>query len=181
MITSGVIPLLRSSATECWVGLVFNSSDVAMYGTRVTWTNMTFSRPTSFPELADGLQERKALDVTDGPPHLGDHDIDVLLAHPTYSILDLIRDVWDHLDRVPQVVPPALLLDHGQIDRPGGDVRSPLQVFTGEPLVVSEVEVGLTPVVGDEHLAVLEGVHRAGVDVDVGVELLVHDREGLAT
>ncbi len=44
-----------------------------------------------------------------------------------------------------------------------------------EALVVAEVEVGLALVVGDEHLAVLEGVHRAGVDVDVRVELLHRD------
>ena len=43
-----------------------------------------------------------------------------------------------------------------------------------------EVEVGLSPVVGDEHLAVLEGVHRAGIDVDVGVELLDGDPEAPA-
>ena len=37
---------------------------------------------------------------------------------------------------------------------------------------MTDVEVGLGPVVGDEHLAVLERVHRPGVDVEVGVELL---------
>ena len=46
-----------------------------------------------------------------------------------------------------------------------------------EALVVPEVEVGLAAVVGDEHLAVLEGVHRARVDVDVRVELLHRDPE----
>jgi hypothetical protein len=40
---------------------------------------------------------------------------------------------------------------------------------------VAEVEVGLAPVISDEHLAVLEGVHRAGIHVDVGIELLVDD------
>ena len=35
---------------------------------------------------------------------------------------------------------------------------------------MTQIEVGLGAVVGDEHLAVL-GRHRAGVDVDVGVEL----------
>ena len=50
----------------------------------------------------------------------------------------------------------------------------------GEPLVVSEVEVGLGAVVGDEHLAVLERAHRARVDVDVGVELLQGDLEPAA-
>ena len=41
----------------------------------------------------------------------------------------------------------------------------------GEALVMAEVEVGLRAVVGDEHLAVLVGRHRARIDVEVGVEL----------
>ena len=40
---------------------------------------------------------------------------------------------------------------------------------------MADVEVGLGAVLGDEDLAVLERVHRAGVDVEVGVELLHHD------
>ena len=51
------------------------------------------------------------------------------------------------------------------------------QALVDEALVVAEVEVGLAAVVGDEHLAVLERVHRAGVDVDVRVELLHRDPE----
>ena len=38
-----------------------------------------------------------------------------------------------------------------------------------------DVEVGLGAVLGDEDLAVLERVHGAGVDVEVGVELLHGD------
>src|SRR5207244_1750844 len=41
-----------------------------------------------------------------------------------------------------------------------------------EALVVPEVEVRLGAVVRDVYLAVLERRHRAGIDVDVGVELL---------
>jgi hypothetical protein len=40
-----------------------------------------------------------------------------------------------------------------------------------------EVEIGLSAVVGDEDLTVLERVHGARIDVDVGVELLVYDPE----
>ena len=36
-ITSGWIPRLRSSVTECWVGLVFCSPETRK-GTRVRWT-----------------------------------------------------------------------------------------------------------------------------------------------
>ena len=42
---------------------------------------------------------------------------------------------------------------------------------------MAEVEIGLGAVVGDEDLAVLERAHRAGVDVDVRVELLQRDAE----
>ncbi len=52
-----------------------------------------------------------------------------------------------------------------------------MQVLVDEALVVAEVEVGLAPVLGDEDLAMLERVHRAGVDVDVGVELAHRDPE----
>ena len=36
-ITSGWMPRLRNSVTECWVGLVFCSPDGPMKGTKVTW------------------------------------------------------------------------------------------------------------------------------------------------
>jgi len=45
---------------------------------------------------------------------------------------------------------------------------------------VAEVEVGLPAVVGHEDLSVLEGVHGAGIDVDVGVELDHGDAEPAA-
>ena len=36
--TSGWMPWLRRSVTECWVGLVFCSPEGRRYGTRVRWT-----------------------------------------------------------------------------------------------------------------------------------------------
>src|SRR5207237_333151 len=63
--------------------------------------------------------------------------------------------------------------EHGLVDRPRRGIRVAVQVLVDEALVVPEVEVGLAAVLGDEHLAVLERVHRAGDDVDVGVELLI--------
>ena len=46
-IASGWIPIDRSSRTECWVGLVLSSPVGPMNGISETWTNATFSRPTS--------------------------------------------------------------------------------------------------------------------------------------
>src|SRR5690606_30030310 len=131
-----------------------------------------FSRDWSSDVCSSDL----AFDIADRPSDLGDDDIDIALrADPLDPRFDLVRYVGDHLDGVTEIVAPTLLLDHRQIHRPGSDVGGASQVLTGESLVVAEVEVGLTPVVGDELLAVLERVHGAWIDVDVRVELLVDD------
>ncbi len=46
-----------------------------------------------------------------------------------------------------------------------------------KPLVMSEIEIGFRAVVGHVHLAVLEGVHGPGVDVQVRIELGEGDLE----
>ncbi len=70
-----------------------------------------------------------------------------------------------------------LLVDHGLVDLAGGDVVDLAHRGAGEALVVAEVEVGLGAVLGDEHLAVLERVHRARIDVQVRIELEERDAQ----
>ena len=127
------------------------------------------------PDLADRLQERLGFDVPDGPAHLGDHHVDVVAAHLQDAGLDLVGDVRDDLHGVAEVGTAALVRDHRRVDLAGGDVRLTRQVGVEEALVVPDVQVGLGAVVGHEHLAVLEGVHGARVDVEVRIELLHHD------
>ena len=126
-------------------------------------------------ELPDRLEEREDLDVADRAADLGDDDVDVVGGQAVDAALDLVGDVRDHLHGLAEVVAAALGGEHRLVDRAGRGVRVPRQVLVDEALVVAEVEVGLAAVVGDEHLAVLERVHRARVDVDVRVELLHRD------
>ena len=104
---------------------------------------------------------------------LGDDEVDVAgLGDQRDPLLDLVGDVRHDLHGAAEVVAAALAADHRVVDPAGGDVRRAARVGVGEALVVAEVEIGLGAVLGDEHLAVLVGRHRARVDVDVGVELL---------
>ena len=43
--TSGWIPMVRSSLTLCWVGLVFSSPEVEIWGTSVRWTKTVLAGP----------------------------------------------------------------------------------------------------------------------------------------
>ncbi len=124
-------------------------------------------------ELADRLEERQRFDVADRAADLDDHDV-VVGRHALDRGLDLVGDVRDDLHRGPEVFTAALFRDHVQVDPARGHVVELRQRAVDEPLVVAEVEVRFGAVVGDEHFAVLERRHRAGVDVEVRVEL--HDR-----
>ena len=97
-----------------------------------------------------------------------------LVGLQAHAPLDLVGDVRDDLHGVAEVLAAALARDHLRVDLAGRDVRRLAEVDVEEALVVPDVEVGLGAVVGHEDLAVLERVHRARVDVQVGVELL-HD------
>ena len=91
------------------------------------------------------------------------------------AALDLVGDVRDDLHGLAEVVAAAFGGEHRLVDRARRRVRASQQVLVDEALVVTEVEVGLPAVVGHEDLAVLVRVHRAGIDVDVRVELLEGD------
>jgi len=80
--------------------------------------------------------------------------------------------MWDHLDGVTEVLAAALFGDYRRIHLSGRDIRRAGQVAVQEALVVTDIEVGLGAVLGNEDLAVLKRVHGAGVDVEVGVEFL---------
>mmetsp|Transcript_41611 Transcript_41611/g.97732 ORF Transcript_41611/g.97732 Transcript_41611/m.97732 type:complete len:614 (-) Transcript_41611:2309-4150(-) len=120
--------------------------------------------------LAHGFQEGQGLDVAHGAADLHDGHVDAL-GTALDVFLDLVGDVRDHLDGLAEVVAAAFLLQHGLVDLAGGEVVGLLHPRGDKALVVAEVQVGFGTVVGDEDLAVLEGRHRAGVDVDVGVQL----------
>ena len=83
-----------------------------------------------------------------------------------------VRDVRNDLHRRAEVFPAPLLVEHVPVHLAGGEVGILVQVFVNEPLIVAEVKVGFRAVLGHVHLAVLIRAHGAGVDVDVGVELL---------
>src|SRR3984893_491668 len=127
-------------------------------------------------ELADRLEERQALDVADRAADFAKDEI-LVGEIGLDELLDRVSDVGDDLDRRAQIFAAPFAADDRGVDPPGGDrIAAP----RGNPdiaLIVAEIEIGLGTVVGDEYLAVLVGAHRAGGDVQVGIELAPPDLE----
>ena len=83
----------------------------------------------------------------------------------------------DHLHRLAEIFSLALVVEHGLVNLAAGEIVQARELDVGEPLVMAEVEVGLRAVVEHINLAVLIRTHRAGVNVQIRVELLQHDLE----
>ena len=125
-------------------------------------------------ELADRLEERQALDVADRAADLHQHEVVALVAVAD-EVLDGVGDVRDHLHGRAEIVAAPLLGEDVLVDAPGGDVVAPARRVAGEALVMAEIEIGLGAIVGDEHFAVLIRPHRAGIDIEIGIELAQAD------
>ncbi len=76
-----------------------------------------FLRPDLERKLAERLEERQALDVAGRAADLGDQHVDALAALVD-ALLDLVRDVRDHLHGLAEVVAAALLGDDSLVDLP---------------------------------------------------------------
>ena len=81
----------------------------------------------------------------------------------------------DDLYGLAEVVALTLLADDVLVDTPGGDIVGSRGRYVEEALIVSKIQVGFVPVIGDIAFAVLVGIEGAWVNVDVGVELLYRD------
>ena len=128
------------------------------------------------PHLPDRFEERKRFDVADRAADFDDHHvgIDGDLAERSF---DFVGDVRNHLHGLAQVIAAPLLREDGLVDSAGGPVVIARKFGVGEPLVVSEVEVGFGAVVGDVHFAVLIRAHRARIHVQVGIAFLEGNSE----
>ena len=133
-------------------------------------------------QLARRFKERQGFNVADRAADFGDDHIRRILLEGDlqHAALDLVGDVRDDLNGRAQILALALTGDDGIIHAAAGDVGRLRQTLVDEALVVAQVEVGFRAVVGDENLAVLIRVHRAGINVDVGIKLLHGDLEPAA-
>ena len=136
---SGWIPMLRSSLTLCWVGLVFSSPAAPMYGTRVTWMYKTSLRPTSFLIWRMASQERQAsMSPTVPPISVMTIVRIVVVADSIDAVLDFIGDVRDDLDGMAQIIAAAFFLQDRPVNLAGRDVGVLAEVNVDEAFIMTE-------------------------------------------
>ena len=81
------------------------------------------------------------------------------------------------LHRLAEVIAATFLGQHGLVNLAGGEIVFACELARGETLVVAEIEIGFRTVFQHVDFAMLIGTHRAGIDIEIGIELLEDDLE----
>jgi len=124
-------------------------------------------------KLTDGLQEGETLVVAHGAANLHNGHISLVgRGVQPYFLLNHIGDMWNHLDGGTRIHPVALVVDDGVVHLSGRHIAVFVQTFINKTLVVANVQVGFPAIFRHIHLSVLVGVHRAGIHIQVRVQLL---------
>ena len=83
----------------------------------------------------------------------------------------------NHLHGFTQIISASFLQNHRLVHLTAGEIVVPRENAIREALVVAEVEIGFCAVVQDVDLAVLEGIHRAGIHVQIRIKFLENNTQ----
>ena len=119
------------------------------------------------------FDEWQTFDVSYGAAHLHQNDLSPCgfgdQADPAF---DLVGDVRDDLNRTAQEISAPLGPNHLGINLAGRNIAHLVQSDIDKTFVMSQVKIGFSPIIKDEHLPVLVRAHRSRVDIDIGVQFL---------
>ena len=123
--------------------------------------------------LTDGLEEGLAFNITGRAADLGNDHVSLGGRGQIVDIaLDLVGDVGNDLHGLAQICTLTFLVQYVPVHLAGGQVGVFVQVLVDEALVVAQIQIGLSAIVGHEHLTVLQRAHGAGIHIHIGVQLL---------
>ena len=80
--------------------------------------------------------------------------------------------MWDDLNRATAIIAAALLIQNRPVNLSGCNIGLLRQALIDKTLIVSQIKVCLSTVVGNENFAVLYRVHGSRIDIDIGIKLL---------
>ena len=130
-------------------------------------------------QLPYRLKKRKTLNISHGTTDL-DYDDIVVVFKGKHTRFYLIRYVGNYLDRFAEEFPFPFLGNNGIVDFAACKIVFFAELSFGKSFVMTEIEIRFRPVIGNKDLPMLKRVHRARINVYVGIKLLKGDSKTTA-
>mmetsp|Transcript_42885 Transcript_42885/g.84585 ORF Transcript_42885/g.84585 Transcript_42885/m.84585 type:complete len:217 (-) Transcript_42885:340-990(-) len=141
-------------------------------------------QPDTVRKLLQSLKVHRGLDVSNRASNLDQTNVRwalLVVNRPQGNVanpfLNCICDMGHDLHCLAEIISLPLPSDDPLIYFARGDVVIPGECDVEKPLVVAQIQVGLSPVLQDEHLSVLVGGHRSCIYVKIGVDFDGRDPE----
>ncbi len=125
-------------------------------------------------KLTNRLQKGQRLNITHRAADLDNGNIDILGVVQNLAFY-LVGNVGNNLNRPPKIIPTPLLTNNRIVNLTGREIRFLGKPGRGESLIVSQIEISFSTIIGDKNFAMLKRAHSAGVNINIWVHLLHGD------
>ena len=105
-------------------------------------------------QLANGLEKRQGLNITNRTANLAQHEIDIINI-TLHEVFNRIRDMRNNLHRAAEIIAAPFFGYDISVNLTGGDIVAARGRHAGKAFIVTEIEIGLRPVIRHVNLAML--------------------------
>ena len=126
--------------------------------------------------LADGFDKGQYLDIAHRTAYLDNNDINIsVMGDLLDTLLNLVSNMRDDLYGFTQIVSSSFSGNNRIIDLSGRDIVVTGELGIREAFIMTQVQIRLGPIIGYINLAMLIGIHRPGIEIDVRVAFYKRD------
>ncbi len=125
--------------------------------------------PQILPNLANGLDKRKAFYIPNSPSNFTDYKI-IITQVSLNEFFDHVCDMGDYLNSRTEIEPFSLALQDGFINSTGCDAITPAGCPVCVALIMTQIQIGFGTVICYENLSMLIRTHRTRIYIKVRVE-----------
>ena len=120
--------------------------------------------------LTNGFDKRLALNITDGSTDFGNHYICIGFLSPHVDkMLNLIGNMRNDLNRLAKILALTLTIQNIPVNLTTGKIGVLIQILINKTLIMSQVQIRLRTVIGNENFSVLIWAHGSRVNVHVWI------------
>ena len=137
-------------------------------------------RPEFTAYLARCFKERLRFDIAHSTADLSNDHIDTVISLGAHTAFYFVGDMRDHLHALSEVFARPLLTQHILVYLARSDISPLAEENVKESLIVANIQISFSPVLSYIYFTMLERVHRAGVNIDIRVQLLLQNMQAAA-
>ena len=121
-------------------------------------------------KLSYRFDKMQSFDISDSSSYF--YNSDFIISGKSFdSILDLIRDMWNHLDSPSKEITSSFFLDDGQVNLSRSDAAFACHVLIDKSFIVSQIQISLKAISSHKGFTMFKRRHRPSIYLQIRIHL----------